>query len=186
MDTVLTNKTDTLQQTKEDKDSAVSKRDQQLQQNAIDTLAKKVDDLEQQIKEYKDYISKHRVDSFSNLKDVKEGDIVKLDKVYFETNSSYVKTESFAQLDKLAQVIKASPDMQVRILGHTDYIASDTYNMWLSERRAKHVADYLISRGVPSANVSSAGYGKRSPIADNATEAGRALNRRVEIQILKK
>ena len=185
-DTVLTNKTDTLQQTKEDKDSAATKRDQQIQQNAIDTLARKVDELEQQIKEYRDYISKHRIDSFSNLKDVKEGDIIKLDKVYFETNSSYVKTESFSQLDKLAQLIKASPDMQVRILGHTDYIASDTYNMWLSERRAKHVADYLISRGVPAANISSAGYGKRSPIADNATEAGRALNRRVEIQILKK
>jgi outer membrane protein OmpA-like peptidoglycan-associated protein len=141
--------------------------------------------------DYKKRIAGKGTTDFSSLNDkdggnLKEGDVIKLDKVFFETNSSYLKQESYSQLDKLAGVLKASPDMKIRVLGHTDYTASDTYNMWLSERRAKHVADYLIAKGVAADRISSAGYGKRAPIADNTTEEGRALNRRVEIDVIKK
>ena len=117
---------------------------------------------------------------------IKEGDIIKLDKVYFERNSSYLKKESYSQLDKLAEMINASPNMHIKVIGHTDYVASEMYNMWLSERRAKRVADYLVSKGVPEANITSVGFGMKSPVADNATDEGRALNRRVEIDITKK
>jgi outer membrane protein OmpA-like peptidoglycan-associated protein len=116
---------------------------------------------------------------------IKEGDIIKLDKVYFERNSSYLKKESYAQLDKLAEMIKASPDMHIKVIGHTDYVASEMYNMWLSERRAKRVADYLVSKGVPEANITSVGFGMSS-VAQNNTDEGRALNRRVEVDITKK
>jgi len=65
------------------------------------------------------------------------------------------------------------------IEGHTDSIGSDAYNLKLSDRRAKAVYDYLTSRGVDPARLSSIGHGESKPIADNATDEGRQLNRRV-------
>jgi outer membrane protein OmpA-like peptidoglycan-associated protein len=115
-----------------------------------------------------------------------KGDVFRMDRIYFEKNSSYLQKESYDQLNALLEIMKAHPDMKIKVLGHTDFVASDSYNMWLSDRRAKRVADYLVDNGVPVENVSFIGFGKRSPVADNATDEGRALNRRVEIQILKK
>ena len=109
-----------------------------------------------------------------------------MDQVNFETNSSQLKAESTNQLDKLSAVLLAKKGIKIRVYGHTDFIASEEYNQWLSDRRSKRVADYLISKGVPAENITWRGYGKRAPIADNNTEEGRARNRRVEIDIVKK
>ena len=76
--------------------------------------------------------------------------------------------------------------MKVRINGHTDALASDEYNQWLSDRRAKRVYDYLLERNISADKMEYIGFGKKIPIADNSTEDGRAKNRRVEIEILKK
>ena len=75
--------------------------------------------------------------------------------------------------------------MQVRILGHTDFKASDEYNDWLSRARARAVQDYLIKKGIAVKRTEIVGMGKRAPIADNETEEGRAKNRRVEMEIVK-
>ena len=120
------------------------------------------------------------------MDNVAQGDILKMDQVNFEKNSSYLTTESYKQLDMLVQVLTENPGVHIKVMGHTDYIASDEYNQWLSDRRAKRVADYLISKGINAANVAHIGFGKRNPVADNATEEGRAKNRRVEIQVTKK
>lgn len=191
VDTVLQTRMDSLETANAElaKQAQEAKDANKAQDDKINTLQTRVDSLQTQMDDYKKRIAGKGTTDFSSLNDgsnLKEGDVIKLDKVFFETNSSYLKQESYAQLDKLAGVLKASPGMKVRVLGHTDYIASDTYNMWLSERRAKHVADYLISKGVAADRISSAGYGKRAPIADNTTEEGRALNRRVEIDVIKK
>jgi len=191
VDTVLAQKMDSLEAANKAlaKDAEDAKQAQKAQGDKINDLQTRVDSLESQIKDYNKRIASGKTPgNFSSVdkNNIKEGDLIKLDQVYFETNSSYLKQESFPQLDKLVDVLKASPDMKIRVLGHTDYTASDLYNMWLSERRAKRVVDYLTSKGVPAANISSAGFGKRSPIADNNTEEGRALNRRVEIDVIKK
>lgn len=101
--------------------------------------------------------------------------------INFDTNSDVIKPESFAVLDKIVQTIKANPDWHFVIEGHTDSVADDAYNKKLSERRALSVKAYLIKAGVPADRVETAGYGETMPIADNASEAGRAQNRRVEL-----
>jgi hypothetical protein len=67
--------------------------------------------------------------------------------------------------------------------GYTDSIGSDEYNQKLSEERAGTVRDYLVSQSVGSDNISSQGFGKSDPVADNSTDAGRAQNRRVELVV---
>jgi outer membrane protein OmpA-like peptidoglycan-associated protein len=76
------------------------------------------------------------------------------------------------------------PNSLIDVYGHTDSTGSDTYNQALSERRARAVADYLISRGVGYARIRSQGFGEPQPIASNDSEQGRSANRRVEIKIV--
>ena len=75
------------------------------------------------------------------------------------------------------------PNSLVDVMGHTDSTGSDAYNLDLSRRRAESVANYLVSRGTNRARIATVGYGEQYPRADNPTEQGRALNRRVEIRI---
>ena len=87
-------------------------------------------------------------------------------------------------LDQVADVLRDYRQTYVDVYGHTDSTGSDSYNQTLSERRATAVADYLAGRGVESARLGTRGFGKTQPIASNATEDGRAANRRVEIKIV--
>ena len=84
-------------------------------------------------------------------------------------------------LDRFAQTLVANPGTVVRIIGHTDSTGSDAVNDPLSVNRASSVRNYLTDRGVATDRVAIDGRGSREPIADNASEAGRARNRRVEI-----
>jgi adhesin transport system outer membrane protein len=80
--------------------------------------------------------------------------------------------------------IKNTPKLVgVRVEGHTDNTGSDQINMPLSRARAQRVSDYLVLHGMEMVNIAVAGYGSNRPIADNATEAGRAANRRVEVTV---
>jgi outer membrane protein OmpA-like peptidoglycan-associated protein len=106
--------------------------------------------------------------------------------VLFAVNRSDLKETAKGALDQVLELLKAYPDNELRITGHTDSTGRDTYNQTLSERRAQSVADYLASRGVQRSRIQTVGYGKRRPVADNGTEEGRQQNRRVEIDILKK
>lgn len=114
-----------------------------------------------------------------------KGSIYRLNKVEFDKNSSYMNRASFTELDKVAEFMALNPNTNIRINGHTDNIAPAKYNQWLSDRRAKRVYDYLLEKGVSPQRMTYFGFGLRAPIADNNTEAGRALNRRVEIEITK-
>jgi outer membrane protein OmpA-like peptidoglycan-associated protein len=84
-------------------------------------------------------------------------------------------------LDQFASGLSQQQGTEVRIIGHTDNTGSDALNDRLSLDRAQSVRDYLLARGVRADTVQVAGRGEREPVADNATEAGRAQNRRVEI-----
>lgn len=86
-----------------------------------------------------------------------------------------------AMLDRVAIAIEEPPSTEITVLGHTDSMGSETFNLQLSIKRAEGVMEYLRARGLPLTRMHADGHGESEPIADNGTESGRALNRRVEI-----
>jgi len=104
--------------------------------------------------------------------------------ILFALGSSELNYEGKAVLDEIAQVLKSYPTTYLEIAGHTCNIDTFTFNQGLSEARAKAVRQYLITKqGVSPSRLTAKGYGENEPIADNATEEGRAKNRRVEIRV---
>lgn len=103
--------------------------------------------------------------------------------VLFDFNKYEVKNKVKGSLNTLAKALEENPDIRIKIDGYTDFIGSEGYNLELSVKRAKAIKNYLVDRGVKSSNISIEGYGKQNPIANNATAAGRAKNRRVEFII---
>jgi outer membrane protein OmpA-like peptidoglycan-associated protein len=103
--------------------------------------------------------------------------------ITFATDQATIQPQYRTTLDQVAQVLSQYNQTYLDVYGHTDADGSDAYNQDLSERRARSVADYLTSRGVQSARIATRGFGETQPIASNATEDGKAQNRRVEIRI---
>lgn len=104
-----------------------------------------------------------------------------LEGVNFDNDKATLLPEAMATLDQAAATLKEWGNVKVEVAGHTDSKASDGYNMSLSQRRAEAVREYLISKGVAADRLTAKGYGESSPIADNETEKGRYMNRRVEL-----
>lgn len=102
----------------------------------------------------------------------------------FDFDKSVVKPEGRARLDDLVGKIKGITLEVVIAVGHTDAIGTDAYNQRLSVRRAEAVKAYLVSKGIPANRIYTEGKGKRQPVADNRTAAGRAKNRRVEVEVV--
>lgn len=101
---------------------------------------------------------------------------------YFDFDKSVVKKEGKAKLDKLVDNSKTM-NLEVMIaVGHTDSVGTDAYNQKLSVRRAEAVKTYLASKGVQKNRIYTEGKGEKQPVADNKTSAGRAKNRRVEVE----
>ncbi|MEO4048711.1 OmpA family protein [Pseudomonas sp. CAU 1711] len=108
---------------------------------------------------------------------------VELD-VKFDFDKSVVKEGSYGDIQSLAEFMKQYPQTSTVVEGHTDSIGTDAYNQGLSERRANAVRDLLVNQyGVSGDRVSSVGYGESRPVADNGTDEGRAINRRVEAAV---
>ena len=101
--------------------------------------------------------------------------------ISFDVGRAEIKPNLAPVLDRFAQTLNANPAATVRIIGHTDTQGSDAINDPLSVNRAASTRQYLASRGVSAARIAIDGRGSREPIADNASAAGRAKNRRVEI-----
>jgi len=99
----------------------------------------------------------------------------------FEFDSSVLKTESYATLDKLAKELRDN-NKSVTLDGYASAEGSEAYNLNLSKDRANAVKQYLVNAGVPASSIIANGYGEANPIASNDTEAGRVQNRRVEIK----
>ncbi|MFD2551661.1 OmpA family protein [Bizionia sediminis] len=119
---------------------------------------------------------------------VDQGIVVTFDEnsgVYFETEKYNINAKSKANLDKLAAIFKDYPDTNLLIVGHTDSNGNETYNMTLSKNRAFAVTNYFKDvKGISSSRLTTHWFGEEQPIADNATAAGRAKNRRVNIAIV--
>jgi len=139
--------------------------------------------MDQQIKELREQTAGSGVDVTET--DGGNAILVNLpDGVTFAVNSYTINPAFRSTLDTVSDSLRTYPDSLVDVYGHTDSTGSESYNQTLSERRAQAVSNYLTSRGVSSARIRWQGFGEYAPIADNTTEQGRALNRRVEIKII--
>ncbi len=102
---------------------------------------------------------------------------------YFDFASAVLRAESRNAIDEILARHTANPTRALRIEGHTDTVGGDAANQRLSEQRAAAIVAALVTRGVPSARLSAAGFGSARPVASNATDAGRARNRRVSVVV---
>jgi len=101
--------------------------------------------------------------------------------VLFDFNKSTLQPASDAILTQVAALMTGNPALKIEVQGHTDNVGTDAYNQALSEDRARSVMTWLTQHGVAAARMTSKGYGKTMPVADNKSDEGRMKNRRVEI-----
>ena len=109
-----------------------------------------------------------------------DGKFTVLEAIHFETGQAQIKSESHGLLDQVSMMIKANPELQVRVEGHTDDTGPRDVNMRLSDSRAAAVRKYLVDKGVSPKRVRSQGYGPDKPLINETTPEARAKNRRVE------
>lgn len=120
-----------------------------------------------------------------SLRKIQAGSRVVLRNIFFETNKAELRPESMAELQTLLSFLKSNPHVAILIGGHTDHTGNTELNQKLSENRAKNVYTYLIENGIAPSRLTFKGFGSTSPVASNATEEGRQLNRRTEFTIEK-
>jgi len=122
------------------------------------------------------------VDASAMAKGLGEKGHIALYGIYFDTDKAVIKPESRPTLDEIAKLLGGQPQLNVVIVGHTDSQGNYDYNMDLSRRRAEAIAAELATRyGIAKPRLRTAGVGFLAPVGSNATDAGRALNRRVEL-----
>ncbi len=141
--------------------------------------------FDRQEKEFEEELADERAANQIEIERVRD-DLLKLtldSEVSFDYDSAAIKPAFQPSLTKLANVLAKYDRNQVTVVGHTDSTGSDAYNQGLSVRRAEAVVSELVGRGVPPSMLGAEGVGESQPRADNNTEAGRQLNRRVEILI---
>jgi outer membrane protein OmpA-like peptidoglycan-associated protein len=117
---------------------------------------------------------------------IEVGSTVRLNNIFFETGKSELKSDSYNELNRVVELLKQNPSMTIELSGHTDNVGNDASNKKLSQDRANACKAYLESKGIDASRLKAVGYGKDKPVADNGTEEGKALNRRVEFTILTK
>ena len=139
--------------------------------------------MDQQIKELRESTAGSGVD----VSEVDGGEAILVnlpDGVTFDVGSATLKPGFRSTLDDVATSLQQYPNSLIDVYGHTDSTGSESFNQDLSERRAQTVSNYITSRGVNSARIRWQGFGETMPVADNSSEEGRRLNRRVEIKII--
>jgi outer membrane protein OmpA-like peptidoglycan-associated protein len=141
--------------------------------------------MDRQEAELREQLASERTDHAIELERVRD-DLLKLtmaNEISFDFGSAAIKPTFKPTMYKLAEVLRKYDRNEITIIGHTDSTGSDSYNQVLSERRAVAVRDELTSLGVPPSRLRAIGRGEFEPRADNGNEAGRQLNRRVEIMV---
>jgi OOP family OmpA-OmpF porin len=111
---------------------------------------------------------------------------IDFDRLLFNTDSAQLRPESQEQLRNIATILKAYPDVHVKIGGYTDNTGDAQYNLRLSQDRADNVVAELVGLGIASDRLEAQGYGEQYPVADNATAEGRAKNRRISMRVTQK
>lgn len=117
---------------------------------------------------------------------IEAGSVAPLNNIFFDYNKADLRSESFPELDRVANMLLETPTMEIEISGHTDNRGGDSYNQRLSAARAKSCATYITERWkIEKKRISPIGFGESKPVATNETDEGRQENRRVEVKILK-
>lgn len=124
--------------------------------------------------------------SISNLKrtDLKKGQTLRIDKIFFEMDKSIFTRESYQFLNDLVDFMRANADISIEVGGHSNGLCTDEYCIKISTDRAKAVADYLVGKGISRSRLTYKGYGKKLPLSTNETVEGRRKNQRVELKII--
>ena len=130
-----------------------------------------------------DLIKENVTDPPMELSEVRE---ISFQAVLFDFDENYLTEKAKSDLNKVVRTMLKSSSIYMEIIGHTDIIGGDGYNVELSEARAKEVIRYMVSKGIDESRLKMRYYGSQMPAADNTTAEGRAQNRRVEFQILQK
>ncbi len=118
------------------------------------------------------------------LEKIAKGTTIVLNNIFFETDKYNLRRESDYELGKLVKFLNDNPKIKVEIGGHTDNTGSETHNKQLSQNRANAIVNYLISKGIAPARLTSKGYGSSQPAVDNDTPENRAKNRRTEVKVV--
>jgi len=121
-----------------------------------------------------------------SLQNLEPGKNILLKNIYFEFDKDELMPRSYVELNKLLKLMRDNPKLSIEIVGHTDALGDDVYNLDLSRRRAQAVMKFLQDHKISKNRLRSKGEGEAKPIAGNETEEGRAQNRRVEFIVLKK
>jgi len=103
---------------------------------------------------------------------------------WFDVDSAVLKAGAYDEIDRVATILNRYPETSIRIEGHTDSTGNENYNQELSEKRAMSVKNALLAKSVADTRLQTIGFGESKPVADNNTQGGRQLNRRVEIVIV--
>ncbi len=143
----------------------------QAQQQAVDQTAQ----IRQRLRD--------QLNAVLNTQETARGLIVNMSDVLFDTGKYTLKSDAQVKLAKVSGILQAYPTLKMQVEGYTDNVGGEAYNQKLSENRAQAVGDFLVSQGVPLANVSATGFGMSNPVADNGTAAGKAQNRRVQLVV---
>lgn len=116
--------------------------------------------------------------------DLANKDVYTFQHVNFQSGKATLLSSSYEELDDLIAYLQQNQNIKIEIGGHTDNVGNEMNNLYLSERRARSVYDYLGENGIEADRLSFKGYGEGSPIAENSSVEGRKLNRRVEVKII--
>ncbi|HRF79800.1 MAG TPA: carboxypeptidase regulatory-like domain-containing protein, partial [Flavobacteriales bacterium] len=116
--------------------------------------------------------------------------VVRLENIFYDYNKSNIRADAAVELDKLVATLQDNPTVKIELSSHTDCRGKDAYNLSLSEKRAKSAVDYIISKGIPKANITSKGYGESQPsescVCEKCSEDQHQRNRRTEFKVLSK
>ncbi len=131
----------------------------------------------------KDTINNESVKKQFELSPFKSGSQFVMNNIFFEFNKHTLLPSSYVELEKLISSINENPSYNIEIIGHTDNIGSQSYNLDLSEKRAKAVGEYLVRKGISESRLTYKAKGSSEPLATNDTEEGRTQNRRTEVRV---
>lgn len=157
-----------------------------LERGLKNSLRRELEDLRAEAKTRQDelYDALSQMEGrFASIRRDARGTIVSLADILFDFDKATLRREVEFNLVKIATILNQFAEMGIVIEGHTDSIGPEEYNLGLSQRRAQAVFDFLISQGVDESRLSWEGYGETQPVADNDTDEGRQMNRRVDLVI---
>jgi OOP family OmpA-OmpF porin len=125
------------------------------------------------------------VEANFSLMPLEVGATMRLNKVYFDRGTANLLDQSFEELQNVVAMMRENPSVKIQLSGHTDNQGNSKLNLKLSEDRVDAVAEYLTEQGIDKKRIKGKGFGGTKPVASNASEETRKLNRRVEITIVK-